>query len=230
MLTALICACVYLSLSISIRVSVSQHGSLVTVTRLEPYQGPTDPFLGARHHHLRPIILPRRPNLIVCSSVSASASLSVAESSTTQGTNRIGSLSQVSGVLGCQWGDEGKGKLVDILAHHFDIVARCQGGANAGHTIYNAEGKKFALHLVPSGILNDDTLCVIGNGVVLDSDGYVVTKPGTTQTSVRGVFAAGDVQDKKYRQAVTAAGTGCMAALDAEHYLQEIGSQEGKRD
>ncbi|KAK4412981.1 Adenylosuccinate synthetase, chloroplastic [Sesamum alatum] len=81
--------------------------------------------------------------------------------------SRIASLGQVSGVLGCQWGDEGKGKLVDILAKHFDVVARCQGGANAGHTIYNAEGKKFALHLVPSGILNEETVCVIGNGVVV---------------------------------------------------------------
>ncbi|KAL5704524.1 adenylosuccinate synthase [Ranunculus cassubicifolius] len=85
--------------------------------------------------------------------------------------DRVSNLSQVSGVLGCQWGDEGKGKLVDILAGHFDVVARCQGGANAGHTIYNAEGKKFALHLVPSGILNKDTLCLIGNGVVVHLPG-----------------------------------------------------------
>uniref|UniRef100_A0A1D1Y6M5 Adenylosuccinate synthetase, chloroplastic n=1 Tax=Anthurium amnicola TaxID=1678845 RepID=A0A1D1Y6M5_9ARAE len=87
------------------------------------------------------------------------------------GVDRVGSLSQVAGVLGCQWGDEGKGKLVDILAKQFDVVARCQGGANAGHTIYNTEGKKFALHLVPSGILNEETLCIIGNGVVVHLPG-----------------------------------------------------------
>ncbi|KAM1031191.1 hypothetical protein FF1_034967 [Malus domestica] len=124
------------------------------------------------HNHI-PILLQRPRNAVVCSvkqSIATPSPLSV-DSAPNQGLNRIESLTQVSGVLGCQWGDEGKGKLVDILAQHFDIVARCQGGANAGHTIYNAEGKKFALHLVPSGILNEETLCVIGNGVVVHLPG-----------------------------------------------------------
>jgi adenylosuccinate synthase len=70
-------------------------------------------------------------------------------------------------VLGAQWGDEGKGKIVDLMTPHFSIVARYQGGHNAGHTVYVA-GKKFVLHLIPSGILHDGVICIIGNGVVID--------------------------------------------------------------
>ena len=70
-------------------------------------------------------------------------------------------------VLGAQWGDEGKGKIVDLLTPNFSIVARYQGGHNAGHTVY-AGGRKFVLRLLPSGILHDGITCVIGNGVVVD--------------------------------------------------------------
>jgi adenylosuccinate synthase len=70
-------------------------------------------------------------------------------------------------VLGAQWGDEGKGKIVDLLTPGFDIVARYQGGHNAGHTVY-VKGTKFVLRLIPSGILHEGITCVIGNGVVVD--------------------------------------------------------------
>src|SRR5215510_7012576 len=70
-------------------------------------------------------------------------------------------------VLGAQWGDEGKGKIVDLLTPRFDIVARYQGGHNAGHTVY-VNGTKFVLRLIPSGILHPEVVCVIGNGVVVD--------------------------------------------------------------
>lgn len=73
----------------------------------------------------------------------------------------------VSVILGSQWGDEGKGKIVDLLSDNYEIVARYQGGANAGHTIV-INGKKYVLHLIPSGILHPGTICVIGNGVVID--------------------------------------------------------------
>jgi adenylosuccinate synthase len=69
-------------------------------------------------------------------------------------------------VLGTQWGDEGKGKIVDLLTPAFDVVARYQGGHNAGHTVY-VGGRKIVLHLIPSGILRPATFCVIGNGVVI---------------------------------------------------------------
>ena len=73
----------------------------------------------------------------------------------------------VTVLVGSQWGDEGKGKIVDILSEKYKIVARYQGGANAGHTVIIGENK-YILHLIPSGILRDDVICVIGNGVVLD--------------------------------------------------------------
>src|SRR3982750_683907 len=70
-------------------------------------------------------------------------------------------------VLGAQWGDEGKGKIVDLLTPRFAIVARYQGGHNAGHTVY-VNGSKFILRLIPSGILHPGVTCIIGNGVVID--------------------------------------------------------------
>jgi adenylosuccinate synthase len=71
-------------------------------------------------------------------------------------------------VVGAQWGDEGKGKIVDLLTPYFGVVARYQGGHNAGHTV-QVNGRKIVLHLLPSGILHPGVTCVIGNGVVVDS-------------------------------------------------------------
>ncbi|OGJ87586.1 MAG: adenylosuccinate synthase [Candidatus Raymondbacteria bacterium RifOxyA12_full_50_37] len=70
-------------------------------------------------------------------------------------------------IIGAQWGDEGKAKIVDYLTEHSDIVVRFQGGANAGHTVI-VKGTKFIFHLIPAGIMHPGKECVIGNGVVLD--------------------------------------------------------------
>jgi adenylosuccinate synthase len=70
-------------------------------------------------------------------------------------------------LLGLQWGDEGKGKIVDVLTPHYDIVARFQGGPNAGHTL-EFKGQKYILRSIPSGILQGGKINIIGNGVVLD--------------------------------------------------------------
>ncbi|MBT3223793.1 MAG: adenylosuccinate synthase, partial [Proteobacteria bacterium] len=70
-------------------------------------------------------------------------------------------------VVGVQWGDEGKGKVVDVLSPHVDAVVRFQGGNNAGHTLV-VKGDKMVFHLIPSGILHSGCVCVIGNGVVVD--------------------------------------------------------------
>src|ERR1051325_1036528 len=70
-------------------------------------------------------------------------------------------------LIGAQWGDEGKGKIIDVLTEEADIVVRTQGGNNAGHTVFIGP-KKYVLHLIPSGILRPGKKCVIGNGVVVD--------------------------------------------------------------
>ncbi len=70
-------------------------------------------------------------------------------------------------LIGAQWGDEGKGKMIDLLAQHCDVITRFQGGNNAGHTVW-AKNRKFVLHQIPSGILHPKKVCVIGNGVVID--------------------------------------------------------------
>ncbi|CAL5038355.1 unnamed protein product [Urochloa decumbens] len=116
-------------------------------------------------------------------------------------------------------------------------VVEAYGGANGGplagvkvKNVVSGEVSNLQVAGLFFAIGHEPATKFLGGQLELDSDGYVVTKPGSTHTSVKGVFAAGDVQDKKYRQAITAAGSGCMAALDAEHYLQEVGAQEGKAD
>ena len=70
-------------------------------------------------------------------------------------------------LLGLQWGDEGKGKIVDVLTRKYNIIARFQGGPNAGHTL-EFEGKKHVLHTIPSGVFHENVMNVVGNGVVID--------------------------------------------------------------
>jgi adenylosuccinate synthase len=87
-------------------------------------------------------------------------------------------------VVGMQWGDEGKGKMIDFLAPSFDIVARYQGGHNAGHTVY-VNGQRIILHLVPSGILHPGKLCIIGNGVVIHPQAFLDEVEGLKKIGVR---------------------------------------------
>jgi len=92
-------------------------------------------------------------------------------------------------VVGAQWGDEGKGKIVDVLAERADIVARYQGGANAGHTVH-VGGEEFVLHQIPSGILHEGTRCLLGNGVVFDLEQFL---DEADALDARGVEIAGRV-------------------------------------
>ncbi|KAL4178411.1 hypothetical protein KRP22_003332 [Phytophthora ramorum] len=86
-------------------------------------------------------------------------------------------------VLGAQWGDEGKGKLVDSLSQSYDVIVRVAGGSNAGHTIVH-QGKKYKFHLVPSGILNPNAICIIGNGVVVHLPSFLEELEGLKRMGV----------------------------------------------
>src|SRR4028118_1843183 len=86
-------------------------------------------------------------------------------------------------IIGAQWGDEGKGKVVDLLADRFDIVSRYQGGHNAGHSVYVGE-RAFVLHLIPSGVVHPGKTCVLGNGMVIDPKAFF---DETDRLAVQGV-------------------------------------------
>src|SRR5438309_4929028 len=87
-------------------------------------------------------------------------------------------------LVGAQWGDEGKGKIIDVLTEQADIVVRTQGGNNAGHTVHIGS-KKYVLHLIPSGILRPGKLCVIGNGVVVDPVSLVEEISGLGELGIK---------------------------------------------
>ena len=86
-------------------------------------------------------------------------------------------------LLGLQWGDEGKGKIVDVLTKNYDIIARFQGGPNAGHTL-EFDGIKHVLRTIPSGIFHDKSINVIGNGVVIDPVVFVKELEGLDQFNI----------------------------------------------
>src|SRR5215207_6847811 len=92
-------------------------------------------------------------------------------------------------VVGAQWGDEGKGKLVDVMAERADMVVRYQGGANAGHTVVIGD-TQFILQQIPSGILHSRVTCLVGNGVVLDPETFFTELDELTR---RGIVTTGRI-------------------------------------
>ena len=122
-------------------------------------------------------------------------------------------------ILGLQWGDGGKGKIVDYFAPQYDIIARFQGGPTAGHTLY-VDGKKMVLHQIPSGIFHQDKINIIGNGVVLD--------PVTLKRECEAVAAHGvDVKKNLSIAERTNIIVPTHRALDKASELQKVDSKIG---
>lgn len=106
------------------------------------------------------------------------------------------------------------------------IAVECKGDGDLLNSLViknvaTGEEKDLQVNGLFYAIGHEPATALVRNQLQTDSEGYIVTVPGTTQTSVKGVFAAGDVQDKRYRQAITSAGSGCMAALEAERLIAE---------
>ena len=99
------------------------------------------------------------------------------------GSKNKGMITKADVLLGLQWGDEGKGKIVDVLTPHYQMIARFQGGPNAGHTL-EFNGIKHVLHTIPSGIFHSDKINLIGNGVVIDP---IILKKEIEKLTERGV-------------------------------------------
>jgi adenylosuccinate synthase len=121
---------------------------------------------------------------------------------------------RVDVVLGLQWGDEGKGKIVDALAEGYEVVARFQGGPNAGHTLYH-HGQKVVLHQVPAGIFHDNVRCLIGDGVVIDPEILVQEVAGLSQMGVQ-------VEERLY------IGRGVHLILPVHRWLEDV-SQDAEK-
>ncbi|XP_047132377.1 adenylosuccinate synthetase isoform X1 [Hydra vulgaris] len=109
----------------------------------------------------------------------------------------MSSQSQINVVLGSQWGDEGKGKIVDVLSGKADVVCRCQGGSNAGHTVI-VEEKEFKFQLIPSGIINESVTVIIGNGVVLHVPTLMKEIENNTMKGILGMKERMKISDRTH--------------------------------
>ena len=129
-------------------------------------------------------------------------------------------MKKVDVVLGLQWGDEGKGKVVDVLTPNYDVIARFQGGPNAGHSLH-FNGEKFVLHTVPSGIFRDGSMNIIGNGVVIDP---VILAEEIAQIEATGIDVVARMKISKRAHLILPTHRALDAASEAAKGKTKIGS------
>jgi adenylosuccinate synthase len=127
---------------------------------------------------------------------------------------------KVDVLLGLQWGDEGKGKIVDVLTPRYDMIARFQGGPNAGHTL-EFNGVKHVLHTIPSGIFRDNTENLVGNGVVIDP---IIFKQELDKLTARGVDYKSNLMVSKKAHLILPTHKLLDAASEAAKGKDKIGS------